>query len=255
MPDRYLSTVTGGGWTVTTGEELSWSPPSSRWLWGRQKAVTGSRLRFKDGLLSWEPAGLSRKAPGGLPFQLQVGHRPGQVQELVWVYGTVAIGARGGVVIDAGALALCCSDPAGPGGRRVLAVLPEALISLPMGSDPVPDEAGAREHGQAVAEALGVAFTVHEVELGENPNLLFPGVMRFGRYAKSMAWMTSLVYLVGGAGLATEGAYLAVRGQWGSLLLLGLGVAMAGLGTVVLPPVAKRLRRRYASSCQIPQRR
>jgi hypothetical protein len=101
---------------VTTGEELSWSPPSSRWLWGRQQAVTGSRLHYKDGLLSRELAGLSRRAPGGLPFQLRVGHRPGQVQELVWVYGTVAVVRTS---MEAGALALCCSDPTSPGGRPV----------------------------------------------------------------------------------------------------------------------------------------
>lgn len=231
---------------MTTGEELSWSPPSSRWLLPRQQAVTRSRLRFTGGLLTWEPAGLSRKEPGSQPFQLQVGHRPGQVQELVWVYGIAAITGRGGE-IDAGALALCCADPASPGGRRVLAFLPQALISLPMGSDPLPDPDQAREHGQTVADALGVPFTIHEVELGENPNRLFPGVMRFGRMAKGLAWTTSLTYLVFGPWIAAIGLHWLVHGQWLSLLLLLAGAASTVVGAVALPPVANRLRRRSGS--------
>jgi hypothetical protein len=229
---------------MATGEELSWSPPSSRWLWGRQQVVTGSRLRFKDGLLSWEPAGLSRKEPGGLPFRLKVGPRPGQVQELVWVYGTVAVVRSS---MDAGALALCCSDPASPGGRRVLAFLPQALISLPSGSTPVPDEARARARAQEVADALGVPFTEHEVDLGENPNVLFPGVMRYGRMAKGLAWTASLTYLLGGPAFVAIGARWLVRGQWSALFLVGMGVPMFGLGAALLPPVAKRLRRRFGS--------
>jgi hypothetical protein len=205
--------------------------------------VTRSRLRFSGGLLSWEPAGLSRKEPGSRPFQLQVGRRPGQVQELVWVYGIAAIAARGGEM-DAGALALCCADPASPGGRRVLGVLPEALISLPMGSDPLPDVARARERGQDVADALGVPFTEHGVELGENPNVLFPGVMRFGRMAKGIAWTTSLIYLVFGPGLAAEGGCWLAHGQWRALFLFVAGVAMFGFGAVALPPVINGLRRR-----------
>jgi hypothetical protein len=226
---------------VTEGQELSWSPPSSRWLLPRQQTVTRSRLRFTGGLLTWEPVGLSRKEPGSQPFRLKVGKRPGEVQELVWVHGTVAVVRS---TMDAGALALCCSDPAAPAGRRVLAFLPQALISLPSGWIPVPDEARARARGQAVADGLGVPFTEHEVDLGENPNRLFPGVMRFGRMAKGVAWTASLTYLVSGPVFSAEGAYWVVHGQWLSLLLLGLGVAMTGVGTVILPPVAKRLRRR-----------
>lgn len=213
-------------------------------MWNRQQAVTSSKLRFKDGLLTWEPSGLPANAPGGMPFQLHVGRLPDQVQELVWVTGTVAIAARGGV-IDAGAVAVCCPDPGSPGGRRVLAFLPEALISLPSGSVPVPDPDRARADGQAIADALGVPFTVHEVELGENPNLLFPGVMRYGRFAKGMAWTTSLIYLAGGIGLAAAGGYWVVRGQWPALLLAALGITMFALGTALAPPAEKRLRRRF----------
>jgi hypothetical protein len=227
---------------MTTDEELSWSPPTSRWLLPRQQAVTRSRLRFAGGLLTWEPTGLSRKEPGSQPFQLQVGHRPGQVQELVWVYGTVAVVRTS---MEAGALALCCSDPAAPGGRRVLALLPEALISLPMGSDPLPDVDRARDCGQAVADALGVPFTVHEVELGENPNRLFPGVMRFGRMAKGVAWTMSLTHLVFGPAFAGEGGYWVAHGRWPSLLLLVFGAWMTAVGALALPPVAKQRRRRF----------
>lgn len=238
----YHWSVQGGGTSI--GGELSWSPPSSPWMSKRQQAVTNSKLRFNDGLLTWEPTAMTSKAPGSTPFQLQVGWQPGQVQELVWVFGTVAIAARGGV-LDAGALALCCPSAGSPGGRRVLAFLPEALISLPSGPVSVPDPGRARAQGQAIATALGVRFTLHEVELGENPNRLFPGVMRYGGVAKATAWTTSLIYLVGGIGLAAVGAYWAARRQWPAVLLILLGMAMTGFGAIVAPPLEKRFRKRF----------
>lgn len=214
-------------------------------MWKRQQAVTGSRLSFRNGVLRWDPSGLSSKAPGSAPFQLKVGPSPGQVQELVWVSGTVAVGARGGSTIDAGAIAVCCPDTASPGRRRVLAYLPEALISLPSGTDPVPDPARARARGQEISDALGVPFSVHEVALGEDPNALFPGVMRHGRFGQVMAWLMSVLYLAGGIVFVVEGAYLAIQGQWPALFLCVLGIAFFALGAVCAPPLAKRVKQRY----------
>jgi len=74
--------------------------------------------------------------------------------------------------------------------------------------------------------------------------VLFPGVMRFGRMAKGIAWTTSLIYLVFGPGLAAEGGYWLAHGQWRALFLFVVGVAMFGFGVVALPPVINRLRRR-----------
>lgn len=214
-------------------------------MWKRQQAVTGSKLTFHEGLLTWTPVGLHPKDPGGAPFQLQVGRRPGQVQELVWVYGTVAIGARGGSM-DAGAVAVCTQDPTSPGGRRVLAYLPEALIALPMGEVAVPDEAAARARARAIADGIGVSFAVHEAELGEDPNVLFPGVMRFGRFGKRMAWAPSVIYLAFGVVFVSEGGYQLAQGQWATVFFFGFGLVMAAVGAVALPPVSNAIRKRSA---------
>lgn len=227
--------------------KADWSPPSSPWMLKDQQAVVGSKLSlFEGGLLIWEPVGLSPKEPGGAPFQLQVGPLPGQVQELVWVYGTVAAG-RGGAA-GAAALALCTPDPASPGGRRVLAYLPAALLVLALGNDVADDEARARARAEKIANTLGVRFSVHEVAYAENPNVMFPGVMRYAGVSRGLAWIQGPI--VGGMGLAlvVVGLSGAIRQDyWAGLIGVAVGLMCIGVGVLALPPVTKRYRKRSST--------
>jgi hypothetical protein len=115
-----------------------------------------------------------------------------------------------------------------------------------MGAVPVPDEAAARARAQAIADGLGVPLTVHEADVGENPNVLFPGVMRFGRFGKRMAWAPSVVYLAFGVVFVSEGGYELAQGHWAALLFCGFGLVMAAVGTAALPPLSNALRKRSA---------
>lgn len=212
-----------------------------------QKAVVGSKLSLRDGgLLIWEPVGLSPKDPGGAPFQLRVGVLPGQVQELLWVYGTVAAG-RGGAT-GAAALALCTLDPASPGGRRVLAYLPPALLVLALGNDTADDEARARARAQEIADTLEVPFSVHEVAYGEDPTVLFPGVMRYAGLSRVLAWIQGPI--LGGMGMALVAEVLSGASRedcWVDLMVVVVGLMFIGVGVLALPPVARRYRKRSST--------
>ena len=194
-------------------------------------------------MISWAPVGISKRAPGSAPFKFRVGTLQGQVQEMVWVTGTVVVGEYRSY--DAGALALGHLDSSAPGGRRVLAYLPEALISVPNGSDPVPDSEAARARAEAIAKSIGVRFAVCEVKFGENPNVLFPGVMPDGRGAKFLAWGDSVMFMSFGALMAVAGAWggLATHGQLPFMLgLAAVGLFLFGCGLATYPPVVRARR-------------
>lgn len=189
------------------------------------------------------PSGMRPRQVGSKPFDVEVGPGASQASELVWLYARQVVASRApGPQVDV--IAICSSDPSGPGGRRVLGYLPATLVKPYSGMEnDKGDNVGAIEAGaKALATAMGLRYTEVNPAFGSDPNIDFPGAYPQFRGLLRGIWINALMFIGLGV-LALLVAFLR-RGPnpiWIVLMLSVCGVLVIILGILLLPPVTRLL--------------
>lgn len=215
------------------------------YLTERQKGRAASRLTLADGVLTWAPAGMNGREVGAVPFSVAVGPERGQASELVWITGDIAIGTRGAPNLAADVLAVCSTDPDAREGRSVVGYIPAVLIHPATGALDLSrsDLDTSEDNARAIADAVGLRFSIYHAPYGGNINREFPGAMRQARLGAAMAYLTSLIFVVF-SGVFLDLAVLQGGPEVARVLVSVLALALLAVGLVAWPPVVRRLQRR-----------
>lgn len=189
-------------------------------------------------------------AVGGRPFSLRAGPVAGAAHELVWIHGDLAVGYMGRP-LRADVLAVCSQDPSSSGARQVLAYLPADLVRPYRGvADHYGDtDAVTEARVREIASTTGLRFTKYQPTFGTNLNRTFPGALSGAWIVPVSMYVFAAVGLLGAAG----SIFLALvhddaLGTSSRIALGSFGVAMVVIGILMLPSVARSIRRKQAAT-------